>query len=546
VWLQFIGAAVIVLLIACANAANLLLIRAGRRGHEMAVRASLGASCHRIVRQLVIESAVLAALGGGVGGSVATAGLWIVNRLVPEDTLPYWMTYSMDARAFVALCAICVVTVFLFGLAPAWHVARADVTASIKAGGHTATSISRSRRWMTVLLSAETGLSIVMLVALVVGFRTARIAERQFVVVNPENMLTTWVTLSADRYATPDSRRNFYRDLLDQVHRTAGGSVTAAIATALPLSGGAVRPVTIEGQPVVPAQTAPTVWTLTVSPRYFETMGVSLLRGRPFTDRDGLPQSEVAIVNQRFASMFLAEGDAIGRRVRLGGDNIPSDKAPVLTVVGIAPTIRQRSLPDPDPIVYVPLSANPPASAALMMRGVPNVAVTAPMLREVVRGLDPNLPLYRVMPMTQALDESRWAGRVSQLVANSILVVAIALVLIGFYAVLSHAVAQRTREIGIRMALGAGRAQVVGIVAQRAAIQLAWGVAAGVVCTFAFNRLVNLGGGPGGSGFGLYWFTDPITLAAVIAALSIVTILAAIAPTWRAIRVAPLIALRCE
>jgi len=307
-----------------------------------------------------------------------------------------------------------------------------------------------------------------------------------------------------------------------------------------------VRPVTIDGQPFAPAQKAPTVWTLTVSPRYFEAMGVALLSGRPFTDRDGLPESRVAIVNQRFASMFFAQGDAIGRRVRLSGGDVPSDEAPVLTVIGIAPTIRQRSLLDPDPIVYVPLSANPPASAALVLRGVSNLAVTASTLRDIVRMLDPDLPLYRVMPMTQALDEAQWNGRVSQLLANAILVVAIALVLIGFYAVLSHAVAQRTREIGIRMALGAQRGQVVRIVAQRAATQLAFGVAAGVACTFLFNRLVSLGGGQGGSGFGLYWFTDPITLASVIGALSIVTALASIAPAWRAIRVDPLVALRYE
>jgi putative ABC transport system permease protein len=544
VWLTFIGTAAIVLLISCANAANLLLIRAGRRGHEMAVRASLGASRYRIVRQVVIESAVLAALGGAVGGSVAVVGLRVVNQIVPENTLPYWMTYTMDTRAFLALGTICIATVFMFGLAPALHVGRSDVSGALKTGGQAGTSMARSRRWMTVLLSAETGLSIAMLVALVVGFRTARVAERQFVVVETENVLTTWVTLSGDRYVAPDARRTFYRDVLDQVHANAGGPVIAAVATALPLGGGAAVPVTIEGQPLAPAQTPPTVWTLTISPRYFEALGVSLLRGRAFTDRDGIPGDRTAIVNQRFASMFFGQDDAVGRRFNIGSGNALADHASVLTIVGIAPTIRQRSLPDPDPVVYLPVAASPPMSAVLLVRGVSNVTATAPRIRDAVRMLDPDLPLYRIMPMGQAIDEAQWPGRVSQVLADSILFVAIALVLVGFYAVMSHAVAQRTREIGIRMALGAGRLQVVRIVAQRAAGQLVFGVAAGVVCTFGFNRLVNLGGGQGGSGFGVLWLTDPITLASVIGLLSFVAALGSIAPAWRAIRVDPLVTIR--
>jgi hypothetical protein len=274
-----------------------------------------------------------------------------------------------------------------------------------------------------------------------------------------------------------------------------------------------------------------------VSGRYFDAIGVPLLRGRAFDGRDGLAGSGAAIVNQRFVEMFLPDRDPIGRRVRLLEPNLPAAAAVPLTIVGIARTIRQRTQSaDPDPIVYLPLIAAPPVSAVLFVRGAQDAAAGAQALREAFRGLDPELPLYRTLPLAAALDASQWNGRVSTLLLYGIAIVAVCLAAIGLYAVIAHGVAQQTREIGIRAALGATRARLLALVARRATWHFALGLAAGIACTFTFARLIARGGGDPGSG---HQMTDPLTLAPVAVLLAMITALASIVPAWRATRIDP-------
>jgi putative ABC transport system permease protein len=541
VWIAFVGIAIAVLLIACANAANLLLMRAARRGHEIAVRASLGASRARIVRQLLVESMLLAALGGVVGAVLSAFGLYVINAIIPENTLAYWMRYALDLRAFALLCAMCLGTVLVFGLAPAVHVAHADVNDAIKFGGRGGSGGIRGRRWTTVILVAECALTMVMLDRLVIGVRGALDRGRKFVVVNSANVVTTWVTLPADRYRSPDARRSFHRALEERIGALPGVSVVAA-ATALPLGGAIPRTLTIDESMPRPDERPPTVWTVSVSARYFDAIGVPVVRGRAFEDRDGLPGYETAIVNQRFVDLYLPGGDAIGRRFRLTEPNVPAAQASLFTIIGVAPSIRQRPRSaDPDPIVYLPLFGGPPVSAVLFVRGWSDTVSTGPLLSDAVRGLDSELPLYRTMPMAQALDASQWNDRVSSLLLYGIGVVTVCLAIIGLYGVIAHAVLQRTREMGIRLALGAQRSRLLAMVARNAATHFTFGVIAGLGCMFAFAKLIDSAGGDRPSDTGL---TEPLTLAAVVGLLAIITAIASIAPAWRASRIDPAEVLR--
>src|SRR5262245_21534616 len=293
VWLVFITVGVVVLLIACANAANLLLMRAAGRGHEMAVRASLGASRGQLLRQLLMESAVLAVLGGVVGLALSLVGVRILQTAIPQNTLPYRMTFTMDVRAFAVLLGVCVSIVFVFGLAPAVQVSKADVGALINEGRRTSTPGMRARRLTTAFLTAEFALSMVLIAALVMSLRLSRWAERAAIVFNPANALTTSIALPPARYRTANQRIAFYDQLHDKLSAV-GGVSAAAVTTALPM-GAASRQLTIDGREPAAGGQPPTVWTLTVSPLYFAAIGLPVLQGRAFDDRDGAVGADTAI-----------------------------------------------------------------------------------------------------------------------------------------------------------------------------------------------------------------------------------------------------------
>jgi putative ABC transport system permease protein len=540
VWLAFMTVGLVVVLIACANVANLLLMRSIRRAHEMAIRASLGASRNRLVRQLIVESAVLASAGGVLGLALSLAGVRLLARAIPANALPYWITFSMDGRAFAVLCASCLGTVFVFGLAPAIHVSRPDVGDVMKeGGGRSGTAGVRARRWTTAFLTAEFALTMMLLTTLGLSVRLARAAERADLVFNPSNLVTTSVALPADKYRSADRRIEFYGQLQERLSGI-GTIASVAVATALPLGGASARQLEIDGRPPTAGQTPPTVWTVTISAQYFDALGLGLRRGRAFNEGDGAAGSEAAIVNQRFAELYFSNDDPIQHRIRLKEPSASGSRPPWLAIVGVSPTVRQRGLPDPDPVVYLPLRAAPPTSAVVIVRSPSQSTAIAPSLREAVRAIDPDLPLYRIMSMEQALTESQWNGRVSNMIITSIAFVALCLAAVGLYAVTSQAVAQRTHEIGIRMALGAERTHVVQIVLRRAMAQLALGIAAGAGCTLGWERMFG-GGAAGGARM-----SDPMNLVAVSALLIGVALIACLSPAWRATRVDPVIALRYE
>jgi predicted permease len=536
-WIAFTIVGGLVVLISCANVANLLLMRSARRSREVALRASLGATRQRIVRQLIVESMLLAFLGGLVGLGLSILGIRLFASALPENGLPYWVTLTMDGRVLGVLMIVCLGTVLVFGLAPALHASTTDVSATLKDGGRTGGSV-RVRRWTAAFLVLEFALTVLIVANVVSGVRAGRAAERADVVFDTTNLLTMWVTPPGQTYGTAE-RHGLYERVRERLVALPGVS-TLALTSALPLGGASTQRLMIDGREPPAGGAAPTVWTVAVDARYFDVLGLALRRGRPFDDADGLPGRESAIVNERFVAMHFGDVDPIGRRIRVapvGG----TDETPWLTIVGVSPSVRQRALPQPDPVVYLPWRQAPALTAALMVRTSIGPGAIAQAVREAVRGLDPDLPVYRLFTMEEVLREAGWNGRLSGRMITTIASIALLLSAVGLYGVTAYAVSHRTHEIGVRMALGAGRTHIAWLVLRRVLGQIGVGLAAGVVCTWVWGRLLESEGPAGFPGL-----TDPATIALVTAVFAGVGLVASLSPVWRAMRLSPVAVLRHE
>jgi predicted permease len=533
-WVAFGVTGLLMVLIACANVANLLLARAVTRAREIAIRASLGATRRRIVRQLLAESALLALGGGLVGLALSVIGVALMANAVPESVTPYWLDFSMDGLVFSVLAVVCLATVFLFGLVPALHASTARAAGAISEAGRTARGGRRARRWTAAFLTVEFALTMILLAGVgdtLQGYLAREKADRVF---DPAPLLTMMVSLPQQAYPTAAQRSALY-DRLGERLSAIGALDDSAFASALPLGGGGVRNVEIEASPGGDGRPITGIRTVAVSERYFATLGLPLLSGRAFRATDGTPGRLNALVNERFAAAYLGRA-ALGRRMRFTGPGpTGTGPPPWLTIVGVAPSVRQSGRPEPEPVVYTPLRVDAPATAALIVRAPSDPSAVTALLRTEVRALDPDLPIYRVLPMSEAMAESSWNPRVSAVAITIISVIALCLALVGLYAVTAQAVAQRTGEIGVRMALGAPPAGIGWLVLRRALWQLTLGLAAGVLCTYAWGRLFGSGA----------WFTLA-NLGGVIAVVVLVAAIACLIPARRAMRVDPMLALRME
>ncbi len=537
VWLAFMTAGGLVFLIACANVASLLLMRAASRTREFAIRSSIGATRLRIVRQALVESALLAALAGGFGLGLSWVAMRLLANSVPETSpLPYWIVFVVDGRVLLALTLLCVSTVLLCGLAPALQISAVKPGAVLKEAGRPGSGSARARRGTAVLLTVEFALSLVLVANVSGSLGLVSRAQHDELPIDTGRLLVGELALPAERYRTPDDRRRFHDELLAGL-RTIGTISAATIASHAPRRGARPLELGIADRPVREGP-APTVQTLTVSVGYFDALGVPMASGRPFNDLDGAPGHEAVIVNRQFAAMYGTGGDAIGRRIRVTPPGTPAAAAPWAIVVGVSPNLQQRPTDTPDPIVYLPDRAAPLVSGVLIVRAATDDpgALTA-AVRDVVRRLDRTVPIDRVMPLDQSIRAAGWNGRISAAILDTFSAIAIVLALVGLYAVTAHSVVQREPEIGVRMALGASRLHVARLVLQGAVVQLVLGLAAGVACTFVFQRLF---GDPSSSGR----LTSPMVLAPAIAAVTVVSLAACLAPAMRAARIDPVDALR--
>jgi len=525
-----------VLLVACANVANLLLSRSAGRSHEIALRASLGATRWRIVRQLLVESGLLVGTATAFGVGLSIVGVWLFTGAVDGMTFPYYIRWTIDGEVIAVILAVSVGTALLVGLPAALQVARSASTAVYERGS-TATAGFKRHRWATTLLSTQLALTLILLAAAGLMLRSFLLLYRADRVVDAAHVLTMPLSLSADKYQAPEQRIAFYTKLEARL-RAIPGVRSVAFANVVPFGGGPSGRVSVPGRESTPGSLQPPASYVTIRGAYFETLGLRVLRGRTFTALDGTPGHEGAIVNDRFATVFFGVEDPIGRRICLAAPETPSQTPPTCaTVVGISPTVRQQYFQDVDPVVYLPDHADS-SDLRLMVRADSANAV-GPAIRAELFALDPEISLNAMSRLEEFMTQSRWGHRVFGGMLAVFALVSLVLSAVGLYAVTAYSVVQRTQEIGVRMALGAQAGSVVWLFVKRATPSMLIGLTVGLLGAFAAGKLLR-------SFLVQTSPADSTTLVSIAALLLCVAATASVLPARRATRFDPVTALRYE
>ena len=528
----------LVLLMACINVANLLLVRSVGRSRELAMRVALGATRWRIVRQFLVESGLLALAAGTLGFGFAFVGVWLFASAVASITFPYYIQWTIDGRVGLFVAAVCLSTAILAGLLPAVQASKLAVNRSLKEGEKTAMGGMGRRRMTTALLTIEVALTMVLLAGAGLMMRSFLAVYRADSVVDAARIVAMPLSLPNEKYRTAEQRTAAYRQLEERLDAIADVS-SSAFANVVPFAGGPSRQMSVDGRRPLPGESQPIVSYVRIRGRYFDTLGLRLLRGRTFTNRDALPGSESAIVNQRLATMFFPNEDPIGRRICLTEPNTATKlPATCATIVGVSPTVRQQYFQEIDPVVYVPAPADA-SELTLIVASHSSPDAVAPLLRAEVFALDEGIASNALLPLDQAMTGSRWGHRVFGGMLTAFAVVGLLLGAVGLYAVTAFAVVQRTQEIGVRMALGAQAGAVVRLFVTRAALPVGLGIGVGLAGALAIGRLLQrflIQTSP----------TDPTILVGIAVLLAAVSFAAAFFPARRATGVDPLAALRYE
>jgi predicted permease len=524
-----------VLLIACANVANLLLARAASRAREVSVRMSMGATRWRVIRQLLVESLLLALTAGAAGLALATVATRAFSASIKAQGAPYWLTVGIDGRVFAFFAIVCIGTTVLFGLVPALQLARTNILGVLNELGRGSSAGRQSRRWTEGLVVVQFALTLVLLGGAGVTLRDVVTQIDMDLGIETAGLTISQLTLDPQRYPTVEERGAFYRRLDE---RLAGiPTVKGTIVSAWPRGGGLRPEVSIEGRETAAGAQRPLATYVAIGPRYFDTLETRAVRGRDFLpgERPG-----VAIVNERFAAMHFAGGDPIGRRVRFEATRESAQSA-WMTIVGVAPNIRQHLLegdPGFDPVVYVPYDAVRLPFATILTRSTSRDAgVTA--IRDAVREVDSSLPVWEVQSLDNELASDRWEINMLTITLGIFATIALGLAGLGLYAITAYTTAQRTREIGVRVALGAATRQVVWLVTRRAAWQIAGGLALGLPGALLIGQLLQ-------GELDASSAAEPTAYVAVLTMVIGVALVACAIPALRATRLNPVDALRNE
>jgi predicted permease len=531
--LVLLAAVGFVLLVACANVANLLLARATARHKEMSIRTALGAGRLRLIRQLLTESILLSLLGGGLGLLLALWGVDLLVALSPGN-LPRLREISLDGKVVGFTLGISLLTGIIFGLAPALQASRLDLIGSLKEGGRSSMEGFGRHRMRSLLIVVEVALALVLLTGAGLMIRSFQRIQQVDPGFNPNNLLAVELSLPRSKYVEQERMADFYSRVTARIATLPGVESVGATWT-LPLSGqDASRGFDIEGYTPAPNERTNSAFSA-VSPRYFQTMEIPLKMGREFNDRDTAAGPGVIIVNDTFARRYFPGGDAVGKRMRLKGE-----ENPWLTIVGVVGDVKHTELTaEPRTEMYLSSLQTAFPFMNMVVRTTTDPASLTTAIRKEVWAVDSDQPVTQVETMLQLISASVARARFNTLLLGVFAAVALILAAIGLYGVISYSVTQRTHEIGIRMALGAQRSDVLKLIVGQGMILALAGVAIGLAAAFALTRLMSSL---------LYGVTatDPWTFGAVAVILSATALLATIIPARRAMRVDPLVALRYE
>jgi putative ABC transport system permease protein len=532
--LVLLAAVGFLLLMACVNVANLLLARGAARQKEIAIRAALGAGRGRVVAQLLSESLLLALTGGALGLVLARGVVALVARLGPAS-IPRLAEARIDARLFLFALAVSVATGVLFGIAPAWQGSRANLNAALRKGGRSGTTSRSGRLVRNVLVVVEVALAVVVLIGaglLIRSFERLRSADPGF---QPSGLLTLRLPLAGGRNASPDRRIAFFQQVTERVATLPGVRAVGAV-NGLPLTGlGVGSNFAVDGRPAPAPEQRPMGLLRSVTPAYFRTMGIPLVAGRVFADSDTSQAPPVIVVNQTLARRFWPAGNPIGGRLVVDQNN-----GRVAQIVGVVADVKPERIENQDwPTIYNPYAEVPVSTMTVVVRTAqPPLSLASAVEREVHR-LDPDQPVADIRSMEEVMDRAIAGARFNTALLAVFAEIAFVLAAVGIYGVISCDVSERTREIGIRVALGAQPADVLKLVLGQGARLAGYGIAAGMVAAFALTRLM------ASMLYGVQ-ATDAYTFVAIPVLLGAVALAASYLPTRRALALDPVTALRDE
>jgi len=538
-WSDALLASGFLLLIGCANVATLLLARAAGRARDLAIRAAVGATRGRILRQLLVENALLSTAAACIGLGLTWAGVRLWIGALPVTNWPYWFRWDFDGRVFAFLVIAGAATAVLAGIVPAVHLSAAGIAGLLKSDARSGGADRRSRRWTSGLIGGELALTIVLLAGAGLMIRTTINLLEIDSIVDTSHLLMANVDLPAAKYSTPEERAAFMDIFAARVRDVAPVRFTS-VASAMPFYDAPRRALDIVGRPDIGGGPPAAVSYVAIGEGYFDTLGVHLLLGRAFSATDGTSGHLAAIVNQRFVQMFFPGTSPLGAEIGLTDPNAThADAPPRLTIVGVAPTVRQHYAQDLDPVVYVPYRQDPASVPLMLVRTSGDPSAAEPAMRAALHDLDATLVLFNIMPLEQLLSGTGFANRVFLTFFTVFASFALVLSALGMYAATRHTVTERRHEIGVRMALGATPRQVVWLFTRRMLVVLAVGGAAGLTGAGAGTRLMR--------GFLVQISpSDPVTMICITLLLAFVAILATVVPARRALRVDPAVTLRCE
>jgi putative ABC transport system permease protein len=524
----------LVLLIACANVANLLLARAAVRGREMAVRAALGADRPRMIRQLLTESVLLAVIGGALGAALAYGGLRLLLNFFGEK-VPRSHEIGVNAIVLLFTFGLSLLTGVLFGLVPALQGSKSDLSATLKEGGRSVAGRSRLRN---IFVVAQVAISLAILIVAGLMLRSFERLQEVNPGFRPQNLLTMQISLPQTRYREPVQIDNFFEEILAKV-KSLPGVQGATLGTSIPMSGvGSSGSFRIEGRTLAPGEIAPWGDRWAAGAEYFQTMGIPLIRGRYFDQRDIQTSTPVAIIDETMRKKFWADEEPIGKRISFQRD--PQGNPIWREIVGIVGHVKQKGLEGESPVqYYLPHRQRPASFVFLITRTAGDPANLAASVRGAIQSVDRDLPVFRVTTMERLVSESVAQRRFAVILLGLFALIALVLATVGLYGVMSYSVAQRTNEIGVRMALGAKTIDVLVMVLRQGMALVLIGVAIGLAGAFSLTSVIR-------SMLFNVSAVDPITYFSVPLLLAAAALIACLIPAFRAARVNPIVALRYE